>query len=148
MYLKSSGRFFANSAVLARIVHTHVNLPLAESTGVAGVAATRKVVDSVDTNTLATQVGRAVIPVDLAARAGESRRAVARERVEGVAAFSAVQARRARTVVDIVLAVGAAEAVDAGAVVAVDAVGAVSVVPAGVGAALVVVNFAVLTLES
>ena len=56
--------------------------------------------------------------------------------------------RAARAVVNVVLAVLAAEPVDAGAVVVPDAVRAVAVVLARVGAALVVVYLAVLTQKS
>ena len=97
---------------------------------------------------MAAQIGGAVVAIDLAAAADKASRAVANERVVGIAAGAAVEAGRARAIIQVLLAVGAAEAVDAVAVVAVDAVRAVAVVATRARHALVDVHLAVVALET
>ena len=148
IYLISRLGFLANASMLARVVDADVNLSVAEPARVTRVTLTPKIVNLVDANAVAAQVGRTIVLVGLTARPGEARGAVAREAVEGVAAGAPVVAGTARTVVNVVLAVLAAEPVDAGAVVVTDAVRAVAVVLARVRAALVIVYLAVLAQKS
>ena len=131
-----------------RIVHAHVNLPLAQPSGKALLTDAGEIIYSVHTGPVLAQVGGTIVAVDLASRSSEPGRAFACIAVERVPASAPVVARVAIAFVDVLFAILSPEAVDAGAVVPVDTVGAISVVLARVRVALVIVNLAVFSLKS
>ena len=144
IYLITSSQFLTRSAVLTRVNVTFINGSVTESAGIARVAVAGEVIDTIDTNTVETEIVVAVILVDLTSAPREAAGTVAGEGVETVLADSAIVAGAGGAVVNVALAVGPGEPVDTCALIAVDTINTNTIISAGITGALVNINLTVL----
>ena len=144
IYLVTSSKFLASSAVLTRVNVAFINGSVTQSAGIARVTVTGEVVNTIDTNTIETEIVVAIILVNLTSATREASGTVAGEGVEAVLAHAAVVAGAGGAVVNVALTVCPREPVDTGALIAVDTINTNTIISAGITGALVNINLTVL----